>query len=236
MSVNIHTLDISQFPLFKDVEPEVARKFLACGFNFSYDSGSPIIVNQDMGDTFFLLLSGLAKIALSNDKNEAVNVTLFRAGDFFGELSILDNLPVRTANVIATSEVEVLAVQKAEFLKMMKAHPELALNMARVLGQRLRAMNDRMVSFALPDLHRVARTLVHLSRQGKAFSEDGPILLPHIPLKDWVLFCNTPQDQFMDIMEKLRVAGAVEWQNQRIAVKDLTLLSKLSLPEVNADS
>src|SRR5262249_53591655 len=137
---------------------------------------------------------------------------------------------IRTANVVAATDVEVIALQKNEFFKLMKDYPELALNIARVMGTRLRNMNDRLVALTLPDLNRVARTLLYLARQGKAFSEEGPILLPALPLGEWSLFCNIPRDGFLENMEKLRVEGCIDWQNQRIVVTNVPLLIKYAQP------
>ncbi|MEB3286988.1 MAG: Crp/Fnr family transcriptional regulator [Vampirovibrionales bacterium] len=223
--------ELSKASLFEGVSADIVQTFLNSGSRFVYGAGTPIIIINDTGETFFLILGGIAKITLLNDKNDAVNVTLFKTGDFFGELSLLEARPTRTANVIAASEVEVLAIQRPQFMKLMHQHPDLALNMAKVLGQRIRAMNDRMLTLTLPDLHRVASTLLHLARQGKTFSEQGPVLLPNLPLKDWVLFCNSSQDKFMEIIEHMRNAGVLEWSNQRIVVKNLSLLSKLSKPD-----
>ena len=230
MPVDISDVNIKDIELFRDVDEAVAKKFIADGFKFSYNAGTPIVVNDDVGETFFILVTGLAKIALVTGKREEVNVTLLKAGDFFGELTLLQKDPVRTANVVAATDVEVVAVQKKEFLELMKQYPELALNIARVIGGRLRNMNDRLVALTLPDFNRVARTLLYLARQGKAFSEEGPILLPALPLAEWSLFCNIHRDGFLEHMEVLREEGCIAWQNQRIVVTDVPLLVKYAQP------
>lgn len=226
METNAQDVNLNEFTLFQGVDESAVKAFLSSGYTFSYPAGEPIVVKDDAGETFFLILGGLAKIVLANAAKDEVNITLFRAGDFFGELSILEDRPSRTANVIAVTDVEVAALQKNEFLKLVERYPKLGLNMARVMGQRLRAMNDRLVSLSMPEENRVARTLLQLARQGKSYTDDGPILLPGMALSEWVLFCKTSSDQFMASMEKLREAGAIEWQNQRIVVKDLELLAK----------
>ena len=230
MPVELSELNVKEFDLFRDVDETVARKFIATGFKFSYNAGTPIVVNDDVGETFFMLVSGLAKIALVTGKREEVNVTLLKAGDFFGELTLLQKDPARTANVVAATDVEVVALQKNEFLKLLKEYPELALNMARVMGARLRNMNDRLVALTLPDLNRVARTLLYLARQGKAFSEQGPILLPALPLGEWSLFCNIDREGFLSNMEQLRTEGCIDWQNQRIVITNVPLVVKYAQP------
>lgn len=223
---------LADYPLFYGVEDEIVRKFLASGFRFQYEAGTPMIANNDLGESFFLILQGLAKLVLVNKHQEEVNIALFRAGDFFGELAILEPQHSRSANVISMTPVEVLVVQKADFLKLMHQHPTLILNIARVLGQRLRAMNVRMSTEQLSNpLNRVAQGLLQLCEKGTVANEQGAILLPHLAsLKDWALFCSTTTDAFMDSMEQLKQARALEWQKQRILITNRQALQECADP------
>ena len=110
---------------------------------------------------------------------------------------------------------------------MMQECPMLAFNLARDLAQRIRLMNQRMITDRLPDdLHKVAHTLLWLANKGKTLHEQGRVLLPPLSLKEWALFCYTSGEMFMDSIEKLKQAGALEWQSQRIVVTDLFTLQR----------
>lgn len=225
MTAELPEVSWQDFPLFQNVEDSMARRFMSMGYTFRYEAGAQVVSNQDLGETFFILLEGLAKLVLNNTQGEAINVTLFRTGDFFGELSMLEPDSVRNGNIMAISEVEVLAIQKKDFLKMTQECPMLTFNLARSLGQRLRAMNQRMITAQMPDdSHKVAHTLLLLTTKGKRFLKGGSILLPPLSLKEWALFCHTGVDVFMHSMEQLKQAGVLEWQNQRIMVTDLVKL------------
>ncbi len=225
MLIDINSINWREFPLLQDADEEAVRTLFSVGFHFRYEVDSQIVCNRDAGDTFFLILNGLAKLVLVNSEQEAIGITLFRAGDFFGELSILGPEATRSGNIIAISTVNVLAIQKKEFLQIMESHPKLALNLARELGQRLRVMNDRMTTDRLPeDLHRVAHTLISLVKKGKVFDDAGPVLMPPLTLKEWSFFCYTSQQKFMESIELLKQAGAIQWQNQRIVISNLDAL------------
>lgn len=186
-----------------------------------------MVSNNDLGETFFILLRGLAKLVLLNCQRETVNVTLFRAGDFFGEMSMLEPDAVRNGDIVAISELEVVAIHKKDFMKMLHETPQLAINLSRDLAQRIRVMNERMVTDRMPDdLHKVAHTLLLLTYKGKSFADRGPILLPPLSLKEWSLFCYTSGQAFMHSIERLKQEGAIEWQNQRIVVTDISALQR----------
>src|SRR5690606_6091629 len=160
--------------------------------------GAAVVSNNDLGETFFILLRGLAKLLLNNNKGEPENITLFRTGDFFGEMSMLEPDAVRNGDIIALTELEVVAIHKKDFLKMMQDRRVLAFNLARDLAHRLRLMNARLVTDRMPDgLKKVAHTLLLMADKGKSFAEQGRVLLPPLSLKEWSLFCYTNGEVFM---------------------------------------
>lgn len=214
--------------LFMDMDEEQIRRFLAMGFHFQYSAGSQLVSCNDSGETFFLILSGTAKIMLTNARSEQVNLSLIRAGEFFGELSMLDKQSQRTADVVAVSDMEVVTLHKPEFLKALYQMPILAINIARVLGERLRSTNERLSIQTLPEESRIAEVILQLAKKGTAFVDGGPILLPHLSLQEWTLFCTTSRGKFMAVIETLKDQGALEWQNQRIVVKDTAMLGRFA--------
>ena len=117
MAVDITRLNMADFPLFDQVAEADVRKFLSVGFHFSYEAGSSIVSNNDSGETFFMVLKGLAKLVLVNGQQEMVNVALFRAGDFFGEMSMLQPDTARNGDIVAITELEVVTLHKKDFLK-----------------------------------------------------------------------------------------------------------------------
>ena len=194
-----------------------------------YPEGSPLVYPLDSGEHFFLTLHGLAKLVLNNPNSERnsepLNLTLFRQGDFFGETSILEPSAKRMANVYAVTDVSMFVVPKQEFMLLMRTYPDLMMNVARVMAQRLTVMNERMMLTHWKDeTRKVAHTLAFFADKGRFFKEVGTILLPSLPLKEWVLFCCTLREEFIDGMERLKDAGAIQWRNQRIAITNLEML------------
>src|SRR5574342_506446 len=58
-------------------------------------------------------------------------------GDFFGEMSVLEDLP-RTASARAKTDVELVRINGATFDSMLKSNTEIAIRMMRKLSRRLR--------------------------------------------------------------------------------------------------
>lgn len=236
MTMTVSDINLQDFALFSDVDENAVRTFLSTGYTFSYKADTPIVVNDDKGDTFFIIIGGMAKIMISSKEfKKPINITLLRTGDFFGELTILENRPARTANVIALSDVEVAALQKNEFLKILNQFPQLGLNLAKVMAQRLRNTNERLIAITMPEPNRIARTLMFMSAQGKSFTGDGqPLLLPALPLHEWSAFCHVERSAFMDVLEQLRQDEVIDWQSQRIVIHNMEKLKELATAEASS--
>lgn len=228
-SIESYGINPQNFQLFENTDEEAICQFFSLGYQLTCAAGSPLVSHLDPGETFFLILHGLAKLVLVNQHNEPLNLTLFRTGDFFGETSILDPRATRTANVYAVTDVSMHVVPKKEFMYLMRTYPELMINIARTMGQRLMVMNERMMIERWKDQTRkVAHTLAFFAEKGQFYKEAGTILLPSLPLKEWALFSYTMREEFMDSMERLKQAGAVQWQNQRIAITNLEVLRRFA--------
>jgi CRP-like cAMP-binding protein len=84
-------------------------------------------------EAFYVILDGSARVGVPGRP-----VTL-EAGDFFGEMAVLDG-EARSATVTAVTEVMVLMIPRAKFLKVLESEPKIALAIMATLTRRLRAV------------------------------------------------------------------------------------------------
>lgn len=104
-------------------------------------AGADIFKRGDPGESFYVVLSG--EVTLRSDGGEVIETV--RPGGFFGELALLTGEP-RAANAIAATTCELAAVGREDFRSVVMANPAVALEMSRILGQRL----SRATSAAKP--------------------------------------------------------------------------------------
>jgi len=70
-------------------------------------------------------------------------VATMQPGDFFGELSLIDNKP-RSANVICVEDTRCLVLTRDSFAKVTHKYPEIGFQIAKALAGRIRATNERL--------------------------------------------------------------------------------------------
>ncbi|EPX61252.1 TrkA-N domain family [Cystobacter fuscus DSM 2262] len=99
------------------------------------DAGEPIFKKGDAGETFFVVVSG--QVNLLGEGNKLVEVV--KPGGFFGELALLTGEP-RATHASAATVCELASVGREDFRGVVMANPVIALEMSRILGQRLSRM------------------------------------------------------------------------------------------------
>jgi len=104
----------------------------------SYRNGDTIFREGDKADCLYLIQEGDVEIRLGNRVLDTLN-----HGSIFGEMALIDASP-RSATAVAMSDVTVVPVTEKQFLFMVSHTPYLALNVMRVLADRLRHMNQAL--------------------------------------------------------------------------------------------
>ena len=126
--------DIPLFALLDDNERSTLAERLDV---VTFPRGTLIFRIGEPGDALFVLRSGEVEMSLTNDVGDRIVIETVRAGDFFGELSLLDGGP-RTASAIATEDAEALVVDRGDLDEFLRVHPPAALDLLAATGKRLR--------------------------------------------------------------------------------------------------
>lgn len=124
-----------------------------------------LIVRRDSpGDALFLITGGKVKVSYLDDEGEGETIiAVLSAGDFFGELSILDG-EGRSADVTAVEATEVLILSAADFTMCLHSVPEIGIALLREIAGRLRRATSWIRSLSSQDVYgRIAQQLLFLS-------------------------------------------------------------------------
>jgi CRP-like cAMP-binding protein len=99
----------------------------------------------DRGDTMFIITDGKVNVIKQTAQGEKVLATL-KDGDIFGEMALMGLQNTRAASVRAATETSVLELNKAAFTTLIKKSPDIAINVIRILTERLRDTNSRLTA------------------------------------------------------------------------------------------
>lgn len=119
-------------PLFAGCSQAELKQITALTTDLAVTEGQVLCKEGDSGREFFVLVEGSAEGRSGRGKKASIS-----AGDFFGELSLLDDGP-RTMTVTMTSDGHVLIMTGAEFRALLRVAPSIALRVLATLAGRLR--------------------------------------------------------------------------------------------------
>ena len=108
--------------VFSGLDQKIVAEIDKCLVLKQYGFGELIIAEGSEADGFYILVSGKAR-AFKEDDSREFTVGILRAGDSFGEKALLES-SCRTASVRASSEVEILFLDKNNFTKLVNLNPE----------------------------------------------------------------------------------------------------------------
>jgi CRP-like cAMP-binding protein len=124
---------LAEVPLFQGVSRRHLKRVASLARLRRYGPGTSIVRAGDSGTAFFVLIDGAARVVPPKGRARRLG-----AGDFFGEMALLDDSP-RSADVVADGEVLVMTISRSPFGKLLKSEPALAHELLRTLAARLRA-------------------------------------------------------------------------------------------------
>jgi CRP-like cAMP-binding protein len=127
---------IADVPLFAGLSKRHLRRLADLMTEARYPDGRAIVQAGQPGTAFFVIVDGAVKVYASVVPTGRPKARL-RAGDFFGELSVLDGGP-RTATVVADGEVLTLRLTRSAFVRMVSKEPAVGLGIMAGLAGRLR--------------------------------------------------------------------------------------------------
>lgn len=114
-SESIELLDnFAMVDFLRDLPLSRARNLLQVARRVTLPAGQVVVQQGTRGDSFYIIVSGTVEIV-----KDGVSINRYRAGDYFGEMAILLDKP-RSADAIALTEVELIAIDRNDFLAVLR--------------------------------------------------------------------------------------------------------------------
>lgn len=174
---------LKKVPLFQFLDEHERAELAAQLDVVNYAAGESIFNYGDPGDAIYVVSSGEVEVFFKNDTGERIVLELATRGDFFGELSLLDN-GTRSASVVATQATEALRLDRGDLEKFLQLRPQAAMDLLAAMGRRHRVTVERLRHTATRNVNEEAsdkRTAVQKSADWIAeFSGSIPFLLIHV--------------------------------------------------------
>ncbi len=118
-----------------------------------YHAGEMVFRQAEVGVGMYIIITGRVEIFVTdrestNEDNRDIFITQLLAGDFFGELSLVEENGRRTASAMAREETVLIGFFKPDLLEILSRSPDagikITFRLAEVLGKRLKETTDKV--------------------------------------------------------------------------------------------
>jgi CRP-like cAMP-binding protein len=123
---------ISSVPLFSECSKKELRAIASAAKEVTHKQGDVLAREGDKGIGFFVIAEGTARVNVGKSSRARLG-----PGDFFGEISLLDEGP-RSATVTAETPMTLYGLTAWSFRQLVAQNPSIAQKLLRVMADRLR--------------------------------------------------------------------------------------------------
>ena len=150
-------------PLFRDLPPGVIEHLGSYMKTRRVARGTSIFAKGDPGTGLMGVLAGAVKVSVASADGKDIVLNVFREGDIFGEIALLDGRP-RTADATAMSDCELIVIERRDFVPFLSSQPDVMLKFIEILCSRLRRTSEQVQDITFLNLPtRLAKTLLQLT-------------------------------------------------------------------------
>lgn len=129
---------LEKVPLFRGCSSDVIERLADVTAEIEFGSEQIIVREGQVGNGLYIVVSGGARIVAGADE-----LARFGPGDFFGELSVIDQQP-RTATALALGPTTCVALAAWDLVAELERDPRLAMNLLAELAGRLRRADAQL--------------------------------------------------------------------------------------------
>lgn len=152
---------------------------------FHFAAGETIFNEGDLSDYAYLIWSGRVEVTRQTQHGPQ-RLAILSKDEFLGEMGVIEDR-ARSATALALEPTVCSAVTKEEFVEMLHTRPQEAMDLLRVLFDRLRTMNDELIQLqnaqGIPEPKDFEITLTPTTAEMERVLPQEGILLNRLPYR-----------------------------------------------------
>lgn len=118
----------------------------------TFPKNTVILHEADTANALYIIKKGRVNITKGNEDGKEIVIAMLSAGDFFGEMSLVDRAPMGT-NVVTKEKCSVVVLRIQDLEPVLMVNPEVKLKVMGVLADRLRQAYSKIAHLALMDVY-----------------------------------------------------------------------------------
>lgn len=186
----------------------------------------PIYLPGDPANTVYLLKKGRVKISTTARSGKELTFEILEPGEIFGELEALEESH-RETQAEALDDALICAIRREDFSRYLSSHPDLALQLTKLIGLRLRKIQSRVEDLVFRDVPaRLANLLLELSKSEGVPDGTGIRIRVKITHQEMANLIGCSRETVSTTLGHFRDDGLIRMEARTITVLDPHALSR----------
>jgi CRP/FNR family transcriptional regulator, cyclic AMP receptor protein len=188
------------------------------------ERGEFVYMPGDRANSVYFLKMGRIKLSVLSNSGKEIAIDIIQAGEIFGEFALIDE-SVRSNMTQALDDVTIRVFNKNDFVTLLKTQSNLALNYIRMVGDRRRRMEKKLLDITSKEVPaRVCELLHELS--ACALPAGGHQSLIPLMHQDVASLIGASRQTTTSVLNDLMRRGFIELGRGWIRIKSLTDLQR----------
>ena len=213
--------------IFSDLSDSELKSIQELCKTRKYPKNSMIILEEEMGDVVFIVMSGTVKITRVNDEGKEVILAMLGSGEVFGEMAILDG-ESRSANALSQENCEVITINREDFLNLLKTNNKVSLNLMTEFAIRLRKSDQQIEALSLDDAeHRIGVSILNLAEELGVIRQ-GVVTVDNLPYQqDIANMAGTSRETVSRVMKIFEDRGLITKTGHKLSIPDYAFFKRI---------
>jgi CRP/FNR family transcriptional regulator len=213
-------------PLFQDLSAEELESVAPLFIERKYKKGSILFLEGDFGDDFYLIQSGVVKIYRIDNYKEII-LALFRDGDYFGEMSIMQRELPRSATAETLEASSIYTLLRSDFTQFMERNPSICLKLLEDTMSRLRRANEQIYDLTFLDVRsRTIKTVIRLSDEHGVRKVAGTLINVKLTHQQLANLVGTVRESVTKVLQELQEEKIITVDKKMILIRNMEALKQ----------
>ncbi len=194
-------------------------------FTRTYPKDTMIFAETMPGRELYIIQKGSVKITKIVNDNEVL-LAVLKAGDIFGEMSLIENKP-RSASAIAYEEAVLLAVNKENFSRMVSSQPQIISRLTQLLAERIWFIYKQLANTLLTDnVGRLYDALMIQLEKARVPIGNGQAYTFDFGTKELINMVGLPMSEGSQALKEVMQNSKIKSVDNRIHCSDVSEIEK----------
>ena len=213
-------IPIDYVSLFTGLEDQQLDAIWKLSVEQDYRKNEMILFEDEPDTRLFIIVKGIVKLTRISEEGREFIFSFLGEGDFFGELSLLDE-EIRSTNAVAVKDTTILSFNRSDYVNIFRQFPQITLNLLREMTQRLRERDRMIKSMSLQNATgKVACTILRFADDAGDINM-GQVEIPRLPPhRDLANMVGTSRETISRAINWLTEEGYLQKVGGRLIIKD----------------